>query len=95
MINIGPLSVAAKAFRFYCYMVLLAHELRAACCVECPRQLLEINIENCSFINSVNGHGPKTAKINKNMILSTITSPACQRDAEMADCKNYDISETV
>ena len=34
------------------------------------------------FIHSVNGDGSKTAKIIKKVILPTVTSPECQRDAE-------------
>jgi len=33
-------------------------------------------------MHSVNGYGSKTAKIIKKVILATITSPECQRDAE-------------
>jgi len=43
---------------------------------------LEINTKKLQFIHSVNGDKSKTAKNINMVILPTITSPGCQRDAE-------------
>jgi len=44
--------------------------------------LISINTNKLQFIHCVNGDGSKPQKIIKNVILPSITSPECQRDAQ-------------